>query len=152
MKKTLIWVLVAIISGIALGRITFDKYQDIQVEKVISYNDKMYALYYGVYDSVEDMNKDMSSIERYIYINVNNKVYSYIAITEKKENIKKIKKIYDSKNIKTSIVKINIDNDEFIQNINEYEKLLDATEEESSLLIIENQILSCYEKLVVKDE
>ena len=39
----------------------------------------------------------------------------------------------------------------FIQNLNEYEKLLSATDDEASLLIIERQILSCYESVVQND-
>ena len=49
------------------------------------------------------------------------------------------------------IKKVKIDNDEFIQNLNEYEKLLSATDDEASLLIIERQILSCYESVVQND-
>ena len=63
----------------------------------------------------------------------------------------KLKKIYDAKKIKTTIAKVKIDNDEFIQNLNEYEKLLSATDDEASLLIIERQILSCYESVVQND-
>ena len=37
------------------------------------------------------------------------------------------------------------------QNLNEYEKLLSATDDEASLLIIERQILSCYESVVQND-
>ena len=43
-------------------------------------------------------------------------------------------------------------NEEFIENLNEYEKLLKATDDYKSLLIIENQILSCYMNLVVDNE
>ena len=50
-----------------------------------------------------------------------------------------------------TITKVKIDNDEFIQNLNEYEKLLSATDDEASLLIIERQILSCYESVVQND-
>ena len=44
------------------------------------------------------------------------------------------------------------ENEEFIENLNEYEKLLKATDDYKSLLIIENQILSCYMNLVVDNE
>ena len=152
MKKTILWALLAIISGAVLGLLTFNRYKDFEVEKVISYNDNVYALYYGTYNTVEQMNNSMKDIDRYIYIKEGNMIKSYIALAANKKNIVKLKKVYKNIGINTKVVKVNIDNDEFIQNLNEYEKLLSATEKENSLIIIENQILSCYEELVVQDE
>ena len=152
MKKTFIWVLIAIASGVCLGLLTFNKYEDLEVQKVISYSDNVYALYYNSYKTVSEMQNKIKDIERYIYINDGKEISVYLALSAKENNIEKLKKIYDEDGIETKIVKINIDNDEFIQNLNEYEKLLDATEMDSSLIIIENQILSTYEKLVIQDE
>ena len=152
MKKNIIWLLIAIVSGISLGLLTFNRYEDLEVQKVISYNDNVYALYYGSYDSFEMLKKKTSGIERYIYIKDGNKVSVYIALAGKEKNIKKLKQVYEEEGIYTKVTKINIDNDEFIQNLNEYEKLLDATDTSSSLIVIENQILSTYEKLVIQDE
>lgn len=152
MKKTIIWIIFAIISGVVLGRVTFEKYDSLKVEDVISFNKNTYMLKYKTYDNIKKMEKDISNIDRYIYIEDDKKVIVYIAISSTKDNIKKIRKIYSDKGIKTSIEKVEIDNDEFIQNLNEYEKLLTAAESESSILIIENQILSCYEELVVNNE
>ncbi len=152
MKKNIIWVLIAIASGICLGLITFNKYEDLEVQKVISYNDNVYALYYGSYKNFDDMRKKTNDIDRYVYINDGEKINVYIALAGKEKNIKKLKVVYEEEGIYTKIEKVNIDNDEFIQNLNEYEKLLDATEKNSSLIIIENQILSIYEKLVIQDE
>ena len=49
------------------------------------------------------------------------------------------------------MVKEKNDNEEFIQNLNEDEKLVSASLDEKSLLIIEKQILSCYEELMVNE-
>ena len=146
MKKTIIWVLFALLSGALLGKITFDRY-----EKIDSYNNYVYMLKYGSYKTVDDMTNKITNIDRYVYITDENKTTAYISISKTKENLNKIKKIYDAKKIKTTIAKVKIDNDEFIQNLNEYEKLLSATDDEASLLIIERQILSCYESVVQND-
>lgn len=108
-------------------------------------------LKYGSYKTVDDMTNKITNIDRYVYITDENKTTAYISISKTKENLNKIKKIYDAKKIKTTIAKVKIDNDEFIQNLNEYEKLLSATDDEASLLIIERQILSCYESVVQND-
>lgn len=152
MKKTIIWILIAIASGALLGKLTFDKYEKIDTLNVISYDNYVYMLKYGIYKNQDEMANDITEFERYIYIEEDDKVTAYIGIAKTKDSISKIKKIYDDKNIKLNIEKVKIDNDEFIQNLNEYEKLLVATEDEKSLLIIENQILSCYESVVVNNE
>ena len=152
MKKTILWILLAGISGIILGRLTFNKYENLTVENTIKLDDGVYMLKYGTYDSFDLMINDMSSIERFVYIKENEKYKAYIAISKSMDNINKIKKIYDNKNNNLEIEQVNIDNNEFILNLDEYEKLLDACEDEKSILIVVNQILSCYEKLVSNDE
>lgn len=152
MKKTIIWVLIALVSGAFLGKLTFDRYEKIDTQNVISYDNYVYLLKYGTYSSFDDMSNEVTNVDRYIYIQKDDMFNAYVAITKKKDNANKIKQIYDKKGIKLTVVRQKIENDEFIQNLNEYEKLLDATEDEKSLLIIIKQILSCYESVVVNDE
>lgn len=152
MKKTIFWIFFALASGSLLGKITFDKYKNIDIENVIKLDTNVYMLKYKTYNSVDSMKDDITQIDRYIYIEKDNQITVYIAIGLEEQNIDKINNIYKKKNISLSKELININNDEFIQNLKEYEKLLSATEDEKSLLIIQNQILSCYEKLVVDNE
>lgn len=152
MKKMVLWILLAVTSGGLLGKFTFDKYENFEVENVFKINTEVYALFYDSFSSEEEMKNKTINLDRYIFLLNNNSFDVYIALSVKEDNINKIKQIYDKKNIKSNIVKININHDEFIQNITEYEKLLSATEDEKSLFIIENQILSCYEDLVVNYE
>lgn len=152
MKKTFIWIILALASGALLGKFVFDRYEKIDTKSVISYDNYVYMLKYGSYDSLDDMSNKVTSVDRYVYIEKDGKVNAYIGISKTKDNANKIKTIYDNKNIKLTLEKIQIENEEFIQNLNEYEKLLEVAEDEKSLLIIEKQILSCYEDLVVNNE
>ena len=152
MKKTLIWIILALTSGALLGKFVFDRYEKLDTKSVISYDNYVYMLKYGNYDSLDDMSNKITNIDRYVYIEKDGKVNAYIGISKSKDNANKIKKVYDNKNINLKIEKVQIENEEFIQNINEYEKLLEVAEDEKSLLIIEKQILSCYEDLVVNNE
>lgn len=152
MKKTIIWVLVALVSGGLLGKFTIDRYEKVEITPVMKVDNDVYALYYGSYSNTDEMSEDIVDIDKYIYIEQNNNVYVYLALAKTNSNAKKFKKIYESKNMDVSVVKITINNEEFIQNLNEYEKLLSATDDENSLMIIENQILSCYTDLVVGHE
>lgn len=152
MKKTIIGIIIAILAGVLLAKLTFDKYEKVDTKNVISYDDEVYMLKFGTYDSVDEMQRSALDFERYIYIEKEDKVTVYIGIAKTRDNMEKIKNVYDDKNVKTTVETVTINNDEFIQNLNEYEKLLDVTEDANSLLIIENQILSCYEDIMVKDE
>lgn len=152
MKKTVIWIIIALLSGAILGKLTFDRYENLDVQKVISMDDKIYMLKYGTYGNEESMAENVTAIDRYVFIENNGKFSAYVGASTTRKNAQKIADIYASKNVKLTIEKVSIRNEEFIQNLNEYEKLLDATEDEKSLLIVQNQILSCYEKMVVKDE
>ena len=98
------------------------------------------------------MQASVTKVERYVYIEKTGEVSAYVAISTTNKNINKIKDVYSSKGITLSVEKVMINNDAFIQNLNEYEKLLEVAEDENSLLMIQNQILSCYEDEVVKDE
>ena len=152
MKKTVLWVLAALISGAILGKVTFDKYEKIDVQSVISFNNKVYMLRYGTYSNLDEMYEKVTNVDRYIYIDKEDGVSAYVGVSTTKKNANKIKDVYLDKKIELTVEEVTINNDEFIQNLNEYEKLLDATEDEKSLLIIENQILSCYEETVVNNE
>lgn len=152
MKKMFFWIFLALISGAILGKLTFDKYEKIDSSNVISYNKKLYGLLLGEFKTLDDMQNKIKDFDRYVYIKYNDKYKAYISFSKTEKNINKLKKIYDKKNTKVLVDKLEIDNEEFIQNLNEYEKLLDVTDDENSLLIIENQLLACYDEVVVKDE
>lgn len=151
MKKTIIWVLLALISGALLGKFTFERYENVDTKNVISYDNYVYLLKYDKYNNFEEMKEKVTNVDKYIYIEKDDKVTAYVAIAKTKDNINKIKDIYNTKNINLEVTKEKIDNEEFIQNLNEYEKLLSASDDEKSLLIIEKQILSCYEELMVNE-
>ena len=129
-----------------------NKYEKIDVQSVISFNNKVYMLRYGTYSNLDEMYEKVTNVDRYIYIEKEDGVSAYVGVSTTKKNANKIKDVYLDKKIELTVEEVTINNDEFIQNLNEYEKLLDATEDEKSLLIIENQILSCYEETVVNNE
>lgn len=151
MKKTLIWIFIAVLSGLLLGNFTFSRYESLNSQNVMKQEDnKIYMIRYKTYDDIENMIDDMTNLERYVYIKNDNIYITYIGITKTKENAKKIVDLYKEKDLK--IETHDIYNDEFLQNLTEYEKLLNESIDEKSILIIQNQILSCYEKLVVNNE
>ena len=149
MKKIVLCSILAIISGGILGKITFDRYDKLNVNPVIKLDKNVYMLKYDTYKTKEDMLNNTSNLERYIYIEKDNKFYVYVAVAKTMDSINKLKNIYSGD---LKVEKVNIKNDGFIQNLDEYEKLLKSTYDTDSLIVIENEILSCYEKWVVNNE
>lgn len=149
MKKIVLCSILAIISGGILGKITFDRYDKLNVKTVIKLDKNVYMLKYDTYKNKEDMLNNTSNLERYIYIEKDNKFYVYVAVAKTMDSINKLKNIYSGD---LKVEKVNIKNDGFIQNLDEYEKLLKSTYDTDSLKVIENEILSCYEKWVVYNE
>ncbi len=152
MKKKILSILFAIIFGLLIGKGIIDKYDNNTIVSAKTFNNEVYAIYYGSYNSLKDVDKNTKELDKYIYIEESNIYYVYLALTKTKENAIKFKNIFSSLKTKVSIVKINIDNNEFILNLEEYEKLLNETTDKNSLVIIENQILACYLDTVVNND
>ena len=74
----------------------------------------------------------------------------YVGITTSKSNADKIKKVYDDKNIDIYIKQDNINNVEFISNLEQYDVLLESVDKKKDILSINEVILSTYEEMVVK--
>ncbi len=83
MKKTVLWVLAALISGAILGKVTFDKYEKIDVQSVISFNNKVYMLRYGNYSNLDEMYEKVTNVDRYIYIEKEDGVSAYVGTLQK---------------------------------------------------------------------
>lgn len=152
MKRTIIWTLIALASGAILGKVTFDRYENLEVQKTANMDDKIYMLKYGTYSSEDEMAEKLKKIDRYIYIEKDGKYSAYLGAAASSLSANKIVNLYVLKGIKLKKERVLIDNEEFIQNLNQYEKLLAATDDEKSLIIIEKQIMSLYEQTVVEDE
>lgn len=152
MKKKVLSILFAIIFGLLIGKTIINKYDNKTVVAAKTFDNEVYAIYYGSYNSLKEVDDNVKEIDKYIYIEEGNIYYVYLALTKTRENAVKFKDIYKDLKNKVSIVKISIDNSEFILNLEEYEKLLNETTDKDSLIIIENQILACYLDTVVNDD
>lgn len=152
MKKKVLSILFAIIFGLLIGKGIINKYDNNAIVTAKTFDNEVYAILYGSYNSLKEVDENTRELDKYIYIEEGNLYYVYLALTKTKENAVKFKNTYKDLNNKVSIVKINIDNNEFILNLEEYEKLLNETTDKNSLIIIENQILACYLDTVVNDD
>lgn len=132
----------AIVIGFISSRIVYALYNTRD-------NNKFNAYFLEVKNDNEVFNKENKKNNYYITITNNGKDYVYCAITTKLNNLNKIKKIYDSKKISTNIKKVYVQNKEFINNLEQFDILLNGAYKESDLLSITKVILSSYEDTVL---
>ena len=148
MKKKIVYFIFVFMLGLTIGTYVLNRYKALNYEETSDSN-TVYMLNYADFNSYDDMVNSIVDVDQYIYIDDGSKYKTYLAIAKTKENAQKVKNIYEEKNL--SIKKVSIDNLEFLQNLNEYEKLLDASSDKQAILTIEKQILSCYEKMVANE-
>ena len=90
----------------------------------------------------------MQEFTHYIYNVEDNMYYTYIGITKNKKNAEKIKEHYKNKGYDTYIKEKITDNKKFLTVLGQYDELLSKTNEEETIAVICNQVLSKYEELV----
>ena len=78
----------------------------------------------------------------------NDKQYVYLGITRNEKNAKKLKEIYENKGYQIYIKEQNLSNEEFYNNVTQFDILINSTNKESEILTIEEVVLANYEELI----
>lgn len=78
----------------------------------------------------------------------NDKQYVYLGITRDEKNAKKLKEIYENKGYQIYIKEQNLSNEEFYNNVTQFDILINSTNKESEILTIEEVVLANYEELI----
>lgn len=147
-KRFFAWVGIAILSGLIMGNIFYKQYEK---EQHLDNDYNSYLLQLGVYDSKEDMNKALESVENYMVVEKDNKFYVYLGISTKKDNAEKVADVFSKEDINVSIKKTVIDNVEFISNLEQFDILLDNASNSEDIKSINEVILSSYEEIVLNN-
>lgn len=111
-----------------------------------------YFIQEGVYSSKEIMSENTKDILIKTVDVLNNKQYVYLGITRDSNNAKKIKAIYEKKGYQIYIKEQNLSNEEFYNNVTQFDLLINGTNKESEILTIEEVVLANYEELIKKDK
>ena len=145
-KRYLIYISLAIAVGAVFGNIFYNKYEKEQsLEK--EYNS--YLLQLGIFDTKEDMNKELLEIDDYIVIEKNNKYYVYVGVSTNKKNVTNLQEIFLDKDINTSIKKTIISDIEFMNSLEQFDLLLDSVSSNEDIMSINEAILSSYEEMLL---
>ena len=144
MKKMIICGLISILIGYVIGNILFTNIDFINLNNK---NNKYYLLQEGTYSDNNILNNLESSIKQKIIEKNNNKISIYIGITKNLEVAERLINIYESKNIKLSIVEKYYSNDE-LENIEQFDNLILSAKDSEEILKIEEVVLASYEEII----
>ena len=149
MKKYLFAFLLAILIGFFLSVFFIKQYDSYSGIKVSGIGETLYFIQYGVYSSVESMEKETISLENYVYNQTDGMYYVYVGITKKEENANKIIDYFKKMGYETIIKKYDINNSKFLEQLTNYDKLLSSTTDKTVIASLINQVLSKYEEVVI---
>lgn len=150
MKKKLLYIFIAILIGVFIGKYIYNGYQIETKEAFKNTNENVYLIQYGVYSSNESMIENTKKLKNYFYYVENNEYHVIIGITKDRDLIDKIKKVQEVDNIYEKKVVIN--KYEFLESLKQYDNLIKNTEDKNTILTAEKQVLSKYEELVINNE
>ena len=147
MKKYFFPILFALVIGFLLAFIVLKQYQNVSLTlPTLASSEKLYFLQQGVYSSKESMEKNTSGLEHYIYSFENNQYYVYVGITRIKENADKLKGFFTEKGYSIYIKELSIQNQKFLAILDQYDSLLQETQDTKMYTTICGQVLSKYEE------
>lgn len=143
------------LASIILGALSAMLLNSTYKEKLIntfSEGKTYYFIQEGVYSSKEIMTENTKDIQVKTVDTLNNKYYVYLGITRDNNNAKKIKDIYEKKGYQIYIKEQNLSNEEFYNNVTQFDILVNSTDKASEILTIEEVVLANYEELIKKDK
>ena len=149
MKKYLFTFLLALIVGFFLSSFFINQYDNYSGIKVSGLGEDLYFIQYGVYSSLDSMEKETIGLENYVY-NINEDMYYvYVGITNIDTNANKIVDYYKNLGYETIIKRYSVSNNKFIEELTNYDNLLKETNDKTAIASLINQILIKYEEVVI---
>ena len=148
MKKYFKTFILASIIGFFLGYMCIKQYNDTSTIKVVGNTNTLYFIQYGVFSTKENMEENTINLQNYIY-NIDEELYYvYVGITKNKDNANKIAMYFSDLGYSTIIKEYDINNKEFIQEIESLDEILTSTEDSVVIGSVANQSLEKYESIV----
>lgn len=152
MKKYIVSILFGLLIGFFLGKTLLEEYDNFNGIKSVSSNGiSAYFIKYGEYKTLEDLEKETLTLTNYIYTEKDGIYSVYIGITTKEKNLEKLVAYFEQLNYKVTTEEYVITDKEYINYLENADKLLENTTESTVIGEVSSQILSKYEELVISD-
>ena len=148
MKKTLKISIFSIALGAIAGIILNNTYKEKLSNSFLKEEKTYYFIQEGVYSSTSSMQENTKDLLVKTVDSKNDKQYVYLGITRDEKNAQKLKEIYENKGYQIYIKEQNLSNEEFYNNVTQFDILINSTNKESEILTIEEVVLANYEELI----
>ncbi len=146
-KKIILSVVFTMLLGIVTAKVVYSKTISSYDKKS---NNTVYFLQLGVYTNKNSMQLDTKSIENKIVTQENDKYYVYVGISKSKKNLEKVSKLYKNDGYNLYIKEMSVLNNEFLVNLEQFDKLIESAKTNEEINTINMVILSSYEEMVIK--
>lgn len=147
MKKKIFYSIIILITGIIVGRNIYLS----KSTQVFSNKDIYYFIQEGVYSSKSIMEENIKNMDLKVVDEIDNKYYVYLGITKDELIAKRLKEIYESQGYQIYIKEVSLSNEEFNNNVTQFDLLINATTSEKEILTIEKVVLANYEEIIKKN-
>ena len=147
MKKKIFYSLIILITGIIVGRNIYLS----KSTQVFSNKDIYYFIQEGVYSSKSIMEENIKNMDLKVVDEIDNKYYVYLGITKDENIAKKLKEIYESLGYQIYIKELSLSNEEFNNNVTQFDLLINASTSTKEILTIEKVVLANYEEIIKKN-
>lgn len=151
--KGLYSIVLCVLIGGLMSKFILDQYDNTTNEiKTSLTKDTVYFYQQGVYSSKESMEENVNNVQYYIYNIDDNKYYVYIGMTAKEENKEKLQEYFKNIGYETYIKEYEITDQQFLEVLQQYDLMLEKTDDSNTISAICSQVLAKYEELVISDE
>lgn len=140
----LISIVSALIIGYLCANFVFNEYGDSQT--TFNETNNIYFLQYGVYTKA-DYND--IKVDKYIQVEEDGKYYIYVGMTTSLKNAERIQKMYKDKGIELYIKEDYVANSEFVNELEQYDVLLDSSKTKDEINSVLSTVLASYEEFVL---
>ena len=97
------------------------------------------------------MEENIKNMDLKVVDELDNKYYVYLGITKDESIAKRLKDIYESQGYQIYIKEVSLSNEEFNNNVTQFDLLINATTSEKEILTIEKVVLANYEEIIKKN-
>jgi len=147
MKKKIFYSIIILITGIIVGRNIYLS----KTTQTFSNKDIYYFIQEGVYSLKNIMEENIKNMDLKVVDEIDNKYYVYLGITKDENIAKKLKEIYESLGYQIYIKELSLSNEEFNNNVTQFDLLINASTSTKEILTIEKVVLANYEEIIKKN-
>lgn len=146
--RLFITILLCLVVGFFIGKFIIDEYKgSLNTTPVFMEKEEIYLIQFGVYSSLDSLNKNTEKLTSYVYENIDGKYHVYIGVTNSESNLEKMLSYFNKKSFSTYVKTLELSDKKFIELLKQYDLLLENTNDESIMESIIKTVLSKYEEV-----